>query len=325
MNSVFIGKKLKLTIFGGSHEPEIGFFLDGLPSTKIEKKIIFDDINRRRPSVNKVGTTKRIEADEPIFISGYNGFKTSGKRIEIRFKNTNVKSTDYRDYYDHPRPGHADFVSRMKYGDSEMIKGGGIFSGRMTLPMVVVGSLCKQVLNYQFKSTLDQIGTLTDMSEIDDYLINIEKDGDSVGGIVKVVVKGVPIGVGGPLFDRLSAKIAQTVLSIPGTKGIEFGAGFNSTNLLGSAFNDVILDQSGQTKTNHNGGISGGISDGNDLIIRVAFRPPSSIRKTQESYSFKTDNLEKLEIKGRHDVSYLSRVLVVVEAMVALTLLDETL
>lgn len=323
MNSIFKGKKLNLEVFGGSHEPVLGFKLLGFPKTAIDFSKVLEDIKRRKPT--GLGTTPRIEKDEFIIVSGIKNNQTTGDVIEIHFKNENIKPKDYSIFYNHPRPGHVDYVVREKYKDEKMIYGSSIFSGRMTLPMVVAGSLCKQALNYEFESKLVQVGTLTDISKLDDYLKEIMKKGDSVGGIVEVRVKNVEVGLGGPLFSRLSAKIAQTVLSIPGTKGIEFGAGFDSTNLLGSEFNDLIINQDGKTKTNNSGGISGGISNGNEIIVRVSFRPPSSIALPQLTYNFKTNQIEELVIEGRHDVAYVRRVLVVVENMIALALLDEKL
>ncbi|MGI6781253.1 MAG: chorismate synthase [Acholeplasmataceae bacterium] len=323
MNSIFNGKKIKLTIFGGSHEPFIGFELLGFPKIKIDTSKIIADIDRRKP--HTVGTTSRIEKDEPIFITGYDGIKTTGDKIVVHFKNENIKKKDYQNFYNHPRPGHVDFVVREKYRDENLIFGSHIFSGRMTLPMVVAGNLCKQALNYEFESKLVQVGNLTNLENLDEYLLSVSQDGDSLGGIVEVRVRGVELGLGGPLFERLSAKIAQTVLSIPGTKGIEFGEGFNSVNLRGSNFNDCIIDATGKTSTNHSGGISGGISNGNELVVRVVFRPPASIRIPQMTYSFKTNKIEELTIEGRHDVAYVKRVLVVVENMIALALLDEKL
>lgn len=323
MNSIFNGKKIKLTIFGGSHEPFIGFELLGFPKIKIDTSKIITDIDRRKP--HTVGTTLRIEKDEPIFITGYDGIKTTGDKIVVHFKNENIKKKDYQNFYNHPRPGHVDFVVREKYRDENLIFGSHIFSGRMTLPMVVAGNLCKQALNYEFESKLVQVGNLTNLENLDEYLLSVSQDGDSLGGIVEVRVRGVELGLGGPLFERLSAKIAQTVLSIPGTKGIEFGEGFNSVNLRGSNFNDCIIDATGKTSTNHSGGISGGISNGNELVVRVVFRPPASIRIPQMTYSFKTNKIEELTIEGRHDVAYVKRVLVVVENMIALALLDEKL
>ena len=320
MNSVFQGKKLKLTIYGGSHENEMGFVLEGFPKQKISFDDILKDIERRKPKA--LGTTSRRESDKPFFISGFEKNYTTGEIIEVKFKNQNFIQKDYHQFYDHPRPGHVDLVVRKKY-EADLIKGASIFSGRMTLPMVVAGSLCKQALNFEFKTTLEQVGTLKDLTKLDDYIKKIEAQKDSVGGIIKVVVTNVQLGIGGPLFDRLTAKIAQTVLAIPGTKGIEFGAGFEASNLLGSEFNDLIIDEFGTTKTNNSGGFNGGITNGNDLVIRVSFRPPSSIGLPQSSYSFKSNKIENLTIKGRHDVSYVRRALVIVENMIALAILDE--
>ncbi len=323
MNSIYKGKKLNLTIFGGSHEPILGFKLSGFPKMEIDISKILEDIKRRQPK--QVGTTKRIEKDEMIIISGIEGNMTTGEDIEIHFKNENVKSEDYNKFYDHPRPGHVDFVVRKKYEDESMIAGGGIFSGRMTLPMVVAGSLCKQALNYEFHSRLIHVGLLGNIDYLDKSLVYVEKEKDSVGGLVEVVVKGVEVGLGGPLFQRLNAKISEAVFSIPGTRTVSFGDDQDSLFLKGSQYNDIILDKDGKTKTNYSAGISGGISNGNDIIVRVTFRPASSIGKPQMTYNFKTAKLEKLVIEGRHDAAYVRRVPVVVENMIALALLDEKL
>lgn len=323
MNSRFIGKKLRLEVYGGSHEDFLGFTLQGFPVAEISLDEIIKDIERRKP--NYIGSTLRVETDQPIFKHGYNGKTTDGGYIVCHFKNENFKKSDYSHFYNHPRPGHIDFVVRKKYDDPSFVDGSSIFSGRMTLPLVVVGSFCKQLLKFEFVSKIVQIGQLRDLNKIDEYLLELGKKGDSAGGIVEVIVKNVPMGIGGPLFDRLSSRISQAVLSIPGTKGIEFGAGFNCTNLLGSQFNDRIIDQTGLTFTNNNGGLSGGITNGNELVIRVAFRPPASISLPQKTYNFETDQIDELIVKGRHDVSYVRRVPVVVESMIALALLDEQL
>lgn len=323
MNSIFKGRKIELEVYGGSHEPVIGFKLKGFPKTKINFDNITKSINRRKP--NKPGATERKESDIPVFISGFDNNMTNDEVIEVQFKNENINKKDYSLFYDHPRPGHVDYVVRKKYGEDGWQTGAGIFSGRMTLPLVVAGALCLEALEVSFDSKILQVGTLTNMDELDNYLLELKNKNESAGGIVEVVVKGVPLGLGGPLFDKISIKIAQTILAIPGVKGIEFGEGFNSTNLLGSEYNDLLLNKEGKTKTNHVGGINGGITNGNDLVVRVAFRPPSSISQPQKTYSFKTDKVKNLEIKGRHDVSYVPRALIAVESMIALALLDELL
>lgn len=323
MNSIYEGKKIKLEISGGSHHDEILLSIKGFPQIDVDLNLILSDIDRRRPG--RVGTTKRVEEDLPIIVSGIENNKTTGEEIIVRFENKNFRKKDYEKFYNHPRPGHVDFVSRIKYPDSQNFYGSGLFSGRMTLPMVFAGSLAKQAMNLEFVTTLEQVGALYDMDHLDEYLELVKSDKDSVGGIVKVIVKGFPIGYGGPLFQRLSIKLSQTILAIPGTKGIEFGEGFNSVNLFGSQYNDIILNKENKTKTNHSGGITGGVSNGNDLEFRVVFRPASSIGKTQKTYSFETNQLEDLTITGRHDVCYVRRTLVVVECMAALALLDELL
>ena len=173
MNSIFQGKKLNLEIFGGSHEPIFGFKLLGFPKTEIDFSKVLADIKRRKPT--SLGTTPRTEKDELIIISGFENNQTTGDAIEIHFKNENIRKKDYSIFYDHPRPGHVDYVIREKYKDEKMIYGSSIFSGRMTLPMVVAGNLCKQALNYEFESKLVQVGTLTDISKLDNYLKEVSK------------------------------------------------------------------------------------------------------------------------------------------------------
>ena len=194
---------------------------------------------------------------------------TTGSPLHIMIRNENVISKDYSHLKSQPRPGHADFVAGIKYQGFHDYRGGGRFSGRLTAPLVVAGSIAKQMLPFEFSHELIQVGSLTDMSQLDAYLREVHNQGESVGGIVEVRVKNMVVGLGEPMFEKLDAKIGQMMFSIPAVKGVEIGTGFSGANLYGSLFNDVYEDETGKTLTNHSGGVSGGISNGNDLIVKV--------------------------------------------------------
>lgn len=322
MNSY--GKLFKVTLYGESHQEAIGVVVDGMiPGTPIDEALMKADLDRRKPGA--VGTTPRKETDAFVITSGVFNQKATGSPIHVMIKNENTKSKDYEKLIHQPRPGHADYVAQMKYRGFQDYRGGGRFSGRLTAPLVAAGSLAKMMVPYQFESKLIQVGTLKDLSHLDEYLLDIAKSGDSVGGIVKVIIKDVPVGLGEPFFNKLDAEIAKVVMSVPAVKGVSFGAGFEAASKKGSEWNDVYMNDRGITKTNHSGGISGGISNGNDLIIKVLVKPTSSIQKEQETYHFKDEKVETLSIGGRHDVAIIRRVGVVLENMIAIVLADFTL
>lgn len=325
MNSKYKGKNLTLTVYGGSHEPKIGFILEGFPKdVKIDKDLLDKDIQRRKPT--KEYETKRREDDKYEVISGLDdNFNTTEDPIEISFENKDFNPEDYQQFKDIPRPGSIDFVAVNKYGDEIEMGGSSIFSGRMTLPMVAAGSICKNLLDYKITTTIVQIGKHTKKHKIKKYLKRLNKKKDSTGGIVEVTVDRPDIGIGEPLFGKLNSKLASIIFSIPGVKGLEFGAGFKGVEMTGSEFNDQYINKDGQTITNNNGGINGGISNGNDISFKVFFRPPSSIGKVQNTFNIKKGQMDRLEIKGRHDVCYIERVLVVLENLTAFALLDEVL
>ncbi|MBN3490829.1 chorismate synthase [Acholeplasma equirhinis] len=319
MNS--FGTLFKVTIYGESHQDAIGCVIDGvLPGLKIDWDKVNEDLAKRRPGA--VGTTPRIEKDELIVTSGIFNDVATGSPIHVMIKNENVQSKDYSHLVKQPRPGHADYVASVKYNGFHDYRGGGRFSGRLTTPIVVAGAIAKQMMPFEFSNKLVQIGTLKDMSKIDEYLEEVKNKGESVGGIIEVTVKGVPVGLGEPMFEKLDSKIGQMMFSIPAVKGVEIGTGFDGVNQFGSWFNDVYEDETGKTLTNHSGGVSGGISNGNDIVVKVFVKPTSSIAKTQTSFNMESKEKQAFQVGGRHDVAIVRRAGIVVENALAIVLAD---
>jgi chorismate synthase len=260
------------------------------------------------------------EDDKPIFITGYFNGKTTGAPLTILFENKNTRSGDYDKIKSIPRPGHADFVAHEKFGGNEDYRGGGHFSGRLTVCLVAAGVIAKKLLNnIRVEAVLTEIGGEKDAEMGLQKAIDAK---DSVGGIVECTVKGLPIGLGEPFFDSVESVISHAVFSIPAIKGIEFGAGFGAAKMFGSDHNDAIINQAGKTKTNHAGGVVGGISNGNDLVFRVVVKPTSSTPKEQESWNWETAKVESFSVKGRHDLCIALRVPPVLEAVTAIALAD---
>lgn len=315
------GNLFSVNIYGESHGKAVGVVIDGIkPGIPFNESLLLSDLSRRKAGA--VGTTKRIEADEPHILSGvYRGY-TTGAPIHVLFENTNTKSEDYQNLLKQPRPGHADFTSFVKYKGFADQRGGGHFSGRLTTGIVAAGAFAKMLLPATFESKLVQVGNLVDMNGLDEYLKSVSESLDSVGGIVEVIVSGLEIGIGEPFFDSVESKIAHMVFSVPAIKGIEFGIGFKGIQLKGSEFNDQILDETGKTKTNHNGGLNGGITNGNDLVVRVFVKPASSIFLKQDTFDFETKSVQPLQIEGRHDACIARRAVVVIENAIAIALAD---
>ena len=315
------GKMFRVTIYGESHQPSIGVVIDGMPpGIIIDETKIRDDLLRRNPVA--IGTTPRKEKDAFQITSGVYQTRTTGAPIHITVPNENIQSKDYAHLQQTPRPGHADYVARIKFQGFADLRGGGHFSGRLTAAYVIAGAIAKMMLPFSFQSKLIQVGTLKDMSQLDAYLEAIAAQHDSVGGIIQLTVNGLPVGLGEPLFMKVESLLAQAILSIPAIKAIEFGTGFDGITMLGSMFNDQILDEKGTTLTNHAGGISGGLTNGNPLIVKVFVKPPSSIGKTQQTYSFETKQVEDVTIGGRHDVCIARRAGIVIENTAAFVLAD---
>ena len=316
------GKIFRLTIFGASHAECVGVTIEGVPAgIALNTEMFRADIDRRRPSLT--GETTRKEEDIPM-IEGLNSDgKTTGGTITITFKNNNRRSGDYSHLKVHPRPSHADLVQLHKYGDKADIAGGGMASGRMTVALVAAGVVAKEILqNVTFTTYLAAVNGVTDNRQFDDIITTAARNGDSVGGIVECCIKGVKATLGEPFFDSAESIISHALFSIPGVKGIEFGDGFAGTAKLGSERNDTIIDASGTTLTNNEGGINGGITNGNDITLRVAIKPTPSIAKEQMTYNFESCTTTPLTIGGRHDACIARRAVVVVEAMVAVALAD---
>lgn len=318
MNS--FGRIFRLHIFGESHGESVGITIDGCPAgLPIAVEDFLEDLERRKGGLQK-GTTPRKEDDLPIFKSGIFNGRTTGAPITILFENNNTRSTDYEKQRAVPRPGHADFVASHKFGGFEDYRGGGHFSGRLTVALVAAGVIAKKLLKMiEIKAEIIELGGLNDTEAGLQKAIEAK---DSVGGIVECRVKGLPIGLGEPFFDSVESMISHAVFSIPAVKGIEFGAGFQAARMLGSEHNDSILDKTGLTETNHAGGVVGGITNSNDLIFRIDVKPTSSTPKEQNTWNKESDSVESFSVKGRHDLSIALRVPVVLEAVTAFALAD---
>jgi len=313
------GRIFRLSIFGESHGPAVGISIDGCPAgIPISTADFAEDLGRRKAGGK--GTTTRIEDDTPRILSGIFEGYSSGSPIQIVFENNNTRSGDYRQVKDTPRPGHSDFTALKKYQGFNDYRGGGHFSGRITLGIVAAGVLAKKILSdVEFKATLIEAGGQKDIKSTVDEAI---KTGDSIGGLIECQVKHLPIGLGEPFFDKVEALIAHLIFAIPATKGLEFGSGFKAPQMTGSEHNDLIIDEKGTTASNYAGGINGGLTNGNPLVFRVAVKPTSSIKKNQQTYNLKEGKIGDLSVKGRHDACIALRMPVIIEAAAAIVLAD---
>ncbi|MBR4267205.1 MAG: chorismate synthase [Bacteroidales bacterium] len=316
------GNIFKISIFGESHGNGIGIVVDGCPAgINISANDFTEDLARRK--AGKKGTTPRKEDDLPELLSGVFNGKTTGAPIAILFRNNNTKSKDYSQLFDHPRPGHADFVARLKYGGYNDFTGGGHFSGRITLGLVAAGVIAKKMLApMKFEANILEAGGMTD---IDKAIEIAQEKKDSIGGIVECKITNIPVGLGEPFFGSVESAISSAVFSIPAVKGIEFGAGFKVAKMSGTENNDNIIDSKGTTETNNAGGINGGITNGNDIVFRIAVKPTPSVSLPQETFNIKDGKVEPLEIVGRHDLCIALRVPPVLEAAAAIALADLSL
>ena len=318
MNS--FGRIFRVSIFGESHGESVGISIDGIPAgLPLNVDDFLTDIERRKGGTQK-GTTPRQESDIPIFKSGLFNGKTTGAPLTILFENNNTRSGDYAKQRDVPRPGHADFVAHKKFAGNEDYRGGGHFSGRLTVAIVAAGVIAKKLLN-----EIKVIATITEIGGEKDIEAGLQKAidaKDSVGGIVECKVSGLPIGLGEPFFDSVESLMSHAVFAIPAVRGIEFGTGFLAAKMFGVEHNDAIVDATGKTKTNHAGGVVGGITNGNDLVFRIAIKPTSSTPKEQETFNWETNKIESFSVKGRHDLCIALRVQVVLEAVTAIVLAD---
>lgn len=317
MNS--FGRIFRVSIFGESHGSGVGVVLDGCPAGISLGPADFNaDLSRRKSGTK--GTTPRTEEDLPGLLSGiFNGF-TTGAPLCIVFENKDVRSSDYAKLKDVPRPGHADFVASQKFGGFQDYRGGGHFSGRLTLGLVAAGVVAKKILgNMEISARLVEAGGSSDIEKAVDKAVEMD---DSIGGLIECTIRNVPVGLGEPFFDSIESALSHIVFAIPAMKGIEFGSGFAATKMHGSEHNDNIIDQSGKTETNFAGGINGGISNGNDIVFRVAVKPASSTSQSQRTMNMKSGKMEDLVIKGRHDKCIALRVPPVLEAATAIVMAD---
>ncbi len=323
MNS--FGKNFSVQIFGQSHGEYVGLIIDGCPpGIEITADDFKEDIERRKPGAK--GTTPRKEDDIPEIISGVFQEKSAGAPITILFKNSNTRSSDYEKLRAVPRPGHADFVAHKKFRGFEDFRGGGHFSGRLTVALVAAGVIAKKVVEsfseekkINIKATILEIGGETDLEKGLQKALDAK---DSIGGIVECKVSNLPIGLGEPFFNSVESLISHAVFSIPAVKGIEFGAGFAAAKMFGVEHNDSIVNLDGTTATNNAGGIVGGITNGNELVFRIVVKPTSSTPKEQQTLNVESGNVEPFSVKGRHDLCIALRVPVVLEAVTAMVLAD---
>ncbi len=316
------GKIFRITIFGTSHAESVGITIEGAPKgIALLEDIFRADIDRRRPALT--GETARHEEDTPIIEGLGPDGKTTGEPITITFKNSDKRSKDYSHLRVHPRPSHADLVQLRKYGNDADIAGGGMASGRMTVALVAAGVVAKEILKgVSFTTRLASVNGVLDCTQFNDIIATASREGDSIGGVVECCVMGIKPTLGEPFFDSAESVISHLLFSIPGVKGVEFGDGFAGTAKRGSERNDLIVDGTGRTLTNNEGGINGGITNGNDIVLRVAIKPTPSIAKAQTTYNFESEATTPLTIGGRHDACIARRAVVVVEAMVAVALAD---
>jgi chorismate synthase len=298
----------------------VGFILDGVPAgLPLDAQDFLPELARRQGGVQK-GTTPRKETDLPIFLSGLFEGKTTGSPLTVCFENSNTRSSDYEKARTVPRPGHADFVAHAKFGGFEDYRGGGHFSGRLTVCLVAAGVIARKLLHPAgIQSKILEIGGETDIEAGLEKAIRAK---DSVGGIVECRVNNLPQALGEPFFDSVESLIGHAAFSIPAVKGIEFGAGFKAAGMFGSEHNDPIISAEGKTATNHAGGVVGGLTNGNELVFRVVVKPTSSTPMEQSTWNLETASVEPFSVKGRHDLCIALRVPPVLEAVTAIVLAD---
>ena len=310
-----IGHIFRLTTFGESHGAAIGGVIDGCPSQlKLDFDFIDSELLRRRTAQSSTAS-QRKESDRIEWLSGLLDGFTLGTPIAFIVRNEDCKPEDYENLKDVYRPSHADFTYEQKYGLRDW-RGGGRASARTTLPMVVVGAIAKQILNEKGIKIYAEVIYIGDVE-------HAKREGDTVGGIVECRIIGVPAGLGEPMFGKFSAELAHAMFSLPAVKGFEIGDGFALAKMKGSEANDTFINKDGKitTSTNHSGGIQGGITNGNDIVFRLAFKPIPSIAQPQQTVNRLGEPCE-IAIEGRHDVCALPRALVLVEAMAALVTVD---
>ena len=317
MNTV--GTIFRVSIFGESHGPSVGVIIDGCPAgLPFWREELMADLSRRKGLVP--GTTPRRESDEPEVISGILNDFTTGAPLVLCTRNNDFRPGDYEQFTSIPRPGHADFTAGYKYRGFSDMRGGGHFSGRLTWGMVTAGYFARKIISPAIiTATLVEAGGETDATAA---ITRAMETNDTVGGVVECVVKNVPKGLGEPGFMSVEAALGLIAFGIPAVNGVEFGAGFASSRSYGSLHNDPFIDARGKTSTNNAGGINGGITNGNDLIMRVSVKPAASTGVPQKTFDKSTGEMTELEITGRHDACIARRIPVILESAVAIGLAD---
>lgn len=317
MNS--FGRLFRICLYGESHGIEVGVVIDGCPAgLPLKEEDFAAELKRRNPALP--GTTARKEEDRPRITSGLLQGKTTGSPLHISFANRDLQSEVYDRIKDTPRPGHADFVATKKFGGFADNRGGGHFSGRLTVALVAAGVIAKKLIHpVIIQARLLEVGG---RSEIEAAVAEALESGDSIGGLVECTARNVPVGLGEPFFDAVESRLSQLLFSIPAVRGVEFGSGFQAARMTGSEHNDDIIDIEGKTESNHAGGINGGITNGNPLIFRAAVKPTSSIALPQKTVNLRTGEPVVLQVSGRHDICIALRTPVVFEAATAVVLAD---
>jgi len=351
-----IGEKIRVTVFGQSHAPSIGAVIEGLPAgMSIDMDRVRAFMARRAPGQNALSTARK-EKDEPRIISGLNEWdQTCGSPLCMIIENTDQRSRDYSKLRDLPRPGHADYTAAVKFGGANDIRGGGQFSGRLTAPICFAGAVCMQLLEQKGVRIGAHIASIAEVDDerfaipnedildriagrsfpvideqagerMQERILKAKSEGDSVGGIIEVCALNVPAGLGDPMFDGIENSLARAMFGIPAVRGVEFGAGFAAARMRGSEHNDPFEmrpDGTVGTRTNHHGGVLGGITSGMPIVMRVAFKPTPSIAKEQDTVSLGGRVNDRLIIEGRHDPCIVHRAVPCVEAIMALAILDK--
>ena len=354
----YFGKHIHVSVFGQSHAPAIGVTVDGLPAGEaVDLEELQRFLQRRAPGRDATSTPRK-EGDVPKILCGLVDNITCGAPLAAVIENTNTRSKDYDELRDKPRPAHADFTAQVKYGGCQDVRGGGHFSGRLTAPLCIAGGIAIQILarrGIHIGAHIRSIANVEDRpfqplgeplevlervkrapfpvleeragEHMRAAILQAREAGDSVGGVVECIAQGVPVGLGNPMFQGLESQLSAALFAIPAVKGVEFGSGFGAARMRGSEHNDPFVAEDGtiRTKTNHAGGILGGISSGMPILFRAAFKPTPSIAQKQHTVRLSTGTEEDLQITGRHDPCIVPRAVPVVEAVTALVLLDALL
>lgn len=318
------GNRFRISIFGESHGVCVGVTVDGVPAgIALSEEDLRSDLSRRAPRAE--GTTSRRESDRPEIVSGLFGGRTTGAPLTVLFRNGDTRPDDYAAFRDRPRPGHADYAASVRHRGFNDLRGGGHSSGRLTLGLVVAGTVARRLLgDIRIEARAVAVGGLAEecREEWPEAIAAAKNAGDSLGGVIECRCTGVPAGWGEPFFGSVESEIARLAFAIPGVRGVEFGDGFAAASMRGSEHNDPFVDAAGHTARNGAGGVNGGLTNGNEIRFRVALKPASSIAREQESFNFGSGRMERFSVPGRHDTCIALRCPVIVESVAAIALAE---